>query len=77
MVFHALRATATTWLYEAGADPKTVARMLGHTSIAVGANVYARGTEAARRAAADRMGAVLASGTDEVATVVPLRARAG
>lgn len=73
VVFHALRATTTTWLYEAGADPKTVARILGHGSVDIGANVYARGTTKAKRAASERIGAVFTEAIESTTKVVPIR----
>lgn len=76
VVFHALRATSATWLFESGVDRKTAARLLGHGSADISADLYARGTLAARKVAAERVGAVFAEALDSVANVVPIR-RAG
>lgn len=57
--FHDLRHTFATLALEAGEDPATVSRALGHTSVATTADVYMHVTPAMREGLARRMDAVL------------------
>jgi hypothetical protein len=53
--FHDLRHTAATLLLEQGVPIKMVSAMLGHTSIAIAADIYSHVTPALERAAASTM----------------------
>lgn len=57
--FHASRHTAATLMLEAGVPLEVISRMLGHSSLAVTADVYARVKPQATRSAADSLGRVL------------------
>jgi integrase len=58
--FHAARHTAATMMLNHGADLATVSRILGHSSIAVTADIYARPDARKLRAGADAVAAALA-----------------
>ncbi len=48
---HSLRVTFTTLALENGANPKAVQEILGHSTLTMTMNVYAKATETAKRAA--------------------------
>jgi integrase len=60
--FHDLRHTAATLLLSAGVPLKVVSETLGHSSIAITADVYAHVTPDLRREAADAMNRALGGG---------------
>jgi integrase len=58
--FHDLRHAAATLMLEDGADLAEVSRMLGHSSVAVTADIYIAWTKAMQERVADRMDGILA-----------------
>ncbi|MEX0782130.1 MAG: tyrosine-type recombinase/integrase [Dehalococcoidia bacterium] len=58
--FHDLRHTAATFLLAAGVDLKVVSEILGHSTLAMTADVYSHVVGELKRDAADRMGAIFA-----------------
>jgi integrase len=59
--FHCLRHSAATLLLEQGVSLKAVSTILGHTSIAITADLYMHTTPLMEREAADMMDALFAS----------------
>jgi integrase len=59
-LFHDLRLAAATLMLEDGADLTEVSRMLGHSSVAVTADIYMAWTKAKQERVPDRMDGILA-----------------
>jgi integrase len=79
---HAARRTCATLLLEAGVDPRTVAEIIGHSSVALTMNVYQQTGEAILRHGTDAAAAALAAApppdpVERLAPVIPLRRRDG
>ncbi|MFB5189033.1 site-specific integrase [Alicyclobacillus fastidiosus] len=55
ITFHDLRHTHATWLLESGVDLKTVSQRLGHSSIAVTADVYSHVTRKMQKEAMSKL----------------------
>ncbi len=58
--FYALRHTFATMLLQAGVDPKTVASLMGHTSVSMTLDVYACTDPKAKAAAGAVLSQVIA-----------------
>jgi integrase len=61
--YHDLRHSAASLMLAQGVDLKTIQTILGHSRIGTTADIYAHVMPQLQRAAADRMDAVLATGT--------------
>jgi integrase len=61
--FHDLRHSAATLLKTAGADLHTIKGLLGHSQIAITANLYAHTAPPVMRDAADRMQSIFETPT--------------
>jgi integrase len=66
---HSLRVTFTTLTLEHGANPKAVQAILGHTTLAMTMNVYAKATERAKREVISSLPFAIASAPDHVIPV--------
>ena len=66
---HSLRVTFATLALENGASPKAVQAILGHSTLAMTMNVYAKATERSKRAAIGSIPFAKASGPDHVLSV--------
>lgn len=63
---HALRVTFTTLAMEHGANPKAVQMILGHSTLALTMNVYAKATDRAKRDAITALPFAAATGPEHV-----------
>jgi len=66
---HSLRVSFTTLALGNGASPKAVQAILGHSTLAMTMNVYAKATERSKRAASGAIPFAKASGPDHVLSV--------
>ena len=59
LTFHSIRKTFATWLAAAGVDPKTAARLLGHSNVRTTLEIYQEVTADMTRDAIAKVGVVL------------------